>query len=383
MSLLVARRAPQAESRDISTYPWTNGQTVPTNLQSPVAGYGYVSGDAFRVAAMVAALGLRSGAFAQIPLKGYTEAADGSSVLLRPQPMLLDDPSEMVVPAIWKTQMSISRDVWGYAAGLIKGVDASGQAARVDWYLPDELTATSAYVGGPLNWKLKNTPIDASLVLHVPSRWVMPGRPLGMSPLEKSGLLDLARKAQDFGRDWFTNGAIPSAILYSDQTITATQADDLLDRLKARWRRRQPGVLGSGMKYEPISVTANESQFLDTMIKVASDIAISFNLPPSKIAASMQSSEVKYSNIEASQAHYLMDSVNPDLVVTQEVIGRHMKPGTFCRWETGAFLRSDLKTRYESYQIGLSAGFLTADEVRAKEDMPPMPPVLAPVGGGQ
>lgn len=49
-----------------------------------------------------------------------------------------------------------------------------------------------------------------------------------------------------------------------------------------------------------------------------------------------------------------------------------------CRWETGAFLRSDIKTRYESYAIGIGAGFLLVDEVRAKEDLAPLPPSSVP-----
>ena len=209
----------------------------------------------------------------------------------------------------------------------------------------------------------------------------MPGRPLGVSPLEKSGLIDIAIRAQEFGRDWFVNGAMPSAIVYSDDVLTTQQADGILARLQSRWRRRQPGMLGSGMRYEQVSVKADESQFLDTMLQTASDIAISFNLPPGKIHAAMSGSDVKYSNITQNTQQYLMDSINPDLVVIQESVSRYMRAGQMCRWETGAFLRSDTKSRYEAYSIGLSAGFLSVDEVRAKEDLAPLPPssVSAPV----
>jgi phage portal protein BeeE len=67
-----------------------------------------------------------------------------------------------------------------------------------------------------------------------------------------------------------------------------------------------------------------------------------------------------------------MDSINPDLVVIQDVFTRALPPGVYARWETGAFLRSDIKTRYESYAIGLASGFLSVDEVRAKEELGPM-----------
>ena len=48
------------------------------------------------------------------------------------------------------------------------------------------------------------------------------------------------------------------------------------------------------------------------------------------------------------------------------------------RFNTDALLRSDLKTRYEAHAIALSNGFLTVDEVRQLEDMPPMGGDVAP-----
>lgn len=369
MSLFSVRTAPRPERRDISGFPWITGQTVPSPLQS--SSYGYMPINGFQIAAVTACVGLRSGALAQLPLKAYADDG-GRSRLLTPQPELLVNPSFTVVPSVWKTQMSISRDLWGYAVGRILAVDAAGYASKVDWLLPDVVRVRQEHVGGPLIWKINGEDVDPSLIFHIPSRWVTPGNPLGMSPLEKSGLVALAKMAQDFGRDWFLKGAVPSAILYADKELTTEQADSILDRIKARWQRRQMAVLGSGLKYESVSVAANESQFLETMKQAASDIAISFNLPPAKIAASMSSSDIKYQNLEQSTQQYLMDSINPDLVVVQESIERHQRPGEFCRWSTGAFLRSDLNVRYESYKTGLEAGFITVEEIRAWEELGPM-----------
>jgi HK97 family phage portal protein len=365
MSLLV-RTAPAPSRRFVDP----NVIPAPSATTGGV-GYRYVTEDAMRVAAVVACVGLRSGALAQIPLKSYVDGP--VSKLTEPQPELLVAPSSqrVVVPSVWKIQMSISRDIWGYAAGPIKAVDASGVPSKVDWVCPTDIRTN--VTAGRIEWWLAGQPIDSSLMFHVPSRWVSPGNPLGMSPLEHSGLVDLAKKAQDFGRDWFHNGAVPSAILYSDKELTGTQADDILTKMKARWSRRQPAVIGSGMKFEQVSVPANESQFIETMQRVAADIAISFNLPPSKIAAAVASGgDIKYQNLEMSTQQYLMDSINPDLVVTQEVIGTYQRANTYLRWSTGAFLRADLKTRYESYKVGLEAEFLTVEEVRGWEELPPL-----------
>ena len=47
--------------------------------------------------------------------------------------------------------------------------------------------------------------------------------------------------------------------------------------------------------------------------------------------------------------------------------------GQFCKLNVSALLRTDLKSRYVSYAIGLDKGFLTLDEVRALEDREPLP----------
>lgn len=369
MSLLI-RTAPTPERRT-----WGNDDKIPK--PSEAGGgvhYRYQTDDALRIAAVTACVGLRSGALAQIPVKSYVDGADQR--LASPQPTLLAAPSTIpvIVPSVWKIQMSISRDIWGYAVGRIKDVDATGRPAKVDWVCPDDVTARYSSSTGRIDWWFGGEPVDPSLVFHVPSRWVTPGNPLGMSPLEKSGLVELAKQAQEFGRDWFRNGAVPSAILYSDEQLTSDDADTLLGKLMTRWRNRQPGVLGSGLKYEKVSVAANESQFIETMQRAAADIAISFNLPPSKIAAAVASGgDIKYQNLEMSTQQYLMDSINPDLVVIQEILGLYLPAGQYARWSTGGFLRADLKTRYESYKLGLEAEFLTVDEVRVWEELGPMP----------
>lgn len=369
MSLLVRSR-PALEKR------YTDPNRIPGPAEAEATrGYLYRTEDAFKIAAVVACLGLRAGALAQIPLKAYEYGE--AQALASPQPELLTAPStqRVVVPSVWKTQLSISRDVWGYAAGFIRGVDAAGYVSKVDWKMPDnDIHAVHDPSIGGLRWWMHGKPIDESLVFHVPSRWVMPGNPLGVSPLEHSGLVDLAKRAQDFGRDWFRNGAVPSSILYSDTEIDSDEADGILAKIRQRWSRRQPAVIGSGFKYEKVSVAANESQFIETMQRAAADIAISFNLPPSKIAAAVASGgDIKYQNLEMSTQQYLMDSINPDLVQTQEIIGLYVNPRTYLRWATGAFTRSDLKTRYESYAIGKAAGFLTDDEIREWEELGPMP----------
>lgn len=368
------RTAPAPQRRDLTSAPWVDGRTVPTPLQDADGGIApYRPGEALQVAAVVACVGLRAGALAQVPLKEYEEAADGHGVLVSPQPELLRRPSEVWVPSLWKSQMSISRDTFGWALGRITAVDGGGYASKVEWLPPNACHPTRRYVGAPIDWRVGGQPMDSSVLLHVPSRWVTPERPEGVSPLEWSGLVDLAKRAQAFGVDWFKRGAVPTAIVYSEDEVNGEQADDILSKLVSRWRRRQPGFLGAGLKYEKVAVAANESQFLETCRQAAHDIAISFNMPPEKIGAAISGTSITYANRDQNRLEYQIDSINPDLVVIQEVIGQLRPDNRYLRWSTGAFLQSDLETRLKSYKLGVDAGIYVPDEPRAKEDMPPLP----------
>jgi HK97 family phage portal protein len=325
--------------------------------------------EGLQIAAVVACVGLRAGAFAQLPLKDYRER-NGLAEVLEPQPDLFSTPSDLVVPSVWKSQMSISRDLFGFALARVWAWDGAMYPKRADWLDPSRITHKT--VGGVIEWRYDRELLDPSEVIHVPSRFVLPGDPVGTSPLQYSGLVDLAQRAQEFGRDWFRNGAVPSSIIYSDEKLTSDQATSLLETIRQRWRNRQPAVLGAGMRYEKVAVAANESQFLETCRQAAHDIAISFNLPPEKIGAAVSGQSITYANREQNQQQYLIDSINPDLVVVQESLDRHTPRGQFCKFNTGAFLRSDLKTRYEAHGLGIKHRFLTPNEARALEEMPPL-----------
>ena len=73
------------------------------------------------------------------------------------------------------------------------------------------------------------------------------------------------------------------------------------------------------------------------------------------------------------RSEYLVDSINPDLVVIQEALDRHTPRGQYCKFNTGAFMRSDTLTRYQAHKVGIDTGFLTPNEARALEELPPLP----------
>jgi hypothetical protein len=356
----------------VSDPAWVNGRTVPPPGVEDGGSYGYRPDDVWRVAAAQACIGYRCGALMQMPLKAYRDV-NGLPQPLDSQPPLLVKPSRASkVPSVWKARMSISRDMYGYALGVITAVEASGYPAMVEWVPAGDTRSKVVNAYGELEWRIGGEVWDSARLVHLPSRWVTNEHPEGMAPLEYAGLLDLSKRIRQYGHDWFTRGGVPSAILYSDQTLTQSQAEDMVTRIRTKWRRNQPAVLGSAMKYEQVSAKANESEFLNAATHVAADIALAFSMPPEKVGAAITGQSITYANRDQAQQQWLIDSLNPDLRLIEEHTTLLFPRSMYTKWQTGALLQSDVKTQAEVNATEIKSGIRTPNEARALRELPPL-----------
>jgi hypothetical protein len=67
----------------------------------------------------------------------------------------------------------------------------------------------------------------------------------------------------------------------------------------------------------------------------------------------------------------------PWIVRIEQSISTFLLPGLqYIRFNVDARLRAKTKERFESYQMALNNGFMNADEIRALEDLGPLPKKL-------
>ena len=366
-------RLGRAERRDVSYQDvWGRGDHWP----APEA---RASKDSLALSAVIACVNLRANTLAQLPLKAYRTGADGLPVEVPRQPGLVENPSTLP-RSQWLRQMSISRDLYGNAFGMIAGRDAAGWPTTVEWLDPTKVQTRQDYHGGPVLYTYRGEPVRTEDVFLVPG-FPVPGSPLGISPLERSGLIELSHRAQDFGRDWLKNSAVPAAILYADAELDADDAERIRASVQSSWRKRRPAVLGSGLRYEKVGVDADESQFLETMAHAGREVARIYGVDPAWIGLGGSGSSLTYQNLSDRLTSFMASTMNAELVLIQEVMTAQIPRPQFVRFTTGAFLRSDLPTRFAAYSTGIAAGFLSVDEVRELEDRGPLPtPQDAPGG---
>lgn len=331
----------------------------------------YSADAAWALSAVRACVRFKAAILSQLPFDSYRQQAGGST-MVTPSPLLVARPSGVVARSVWLQQLSVSLDLWGNAYGAIIQRDGNGYPTQVEWLSPDAITVVETVMGGRPQVLVNGRPVPPEDILHIAEN-VAPGSVTGRAPLERDGLVDLNRRAQEFGRAWFANGAVPSMVLEVDAVIDEAKANEISDAwMQKVGRRRKPAVIGRGITAKPIQVAANESQFLDTIRHVQVDICMSFGILPESIGLATSGQNVTYANREQRWQDVLVGTINPRLVLIQEILTANLPRPQYVRFNTGALLRSDLKTRYDSYAVARDIGLLSQNETRALEDLPPV-----------
>ena len=175
----------------------------------------------------------------------------------------------------------------------------------------------------------------------------------------------------------FTNGAVTSGVLRTDQALS----EEAYSRLKTEFQGEHMGVanaykpmiLEMGLDWKPISLDAKDTQFIESKKLTEAQICGLFRVPP-HLVASME--KMTLNNIE----HMGMSFVNYSLVPLMTRIEHRIQVGLlnekdrlthYAKFNAGALMRGDLKGRYDSYGKGIQWGILSPNDCRELEDENP------------
>jgi hypothetical protein len=135
--------------------------------------------------------------------------------------------------------------------------------------------------------------------------------------------------------------------------------------------RHRPAIVAGGT-YKPISVAPEEAQFLETTKANVATIARFYGVPPEMLAAESGNS-LTYANVEQRSLDFLTDGVRPWLVRLERAISTLLPRNQHAKFNPDAIVRVALKDRYDAHATAIAAGFLTINEARELEDLPPPP----------
>ncbi|WP_298494792.1 phage portal protein [uncultured Maritimibacter sp.] len=175
----------------------------------------------------------------------------------------------------------------------------------------------------------------------------------------------------------FANGGRPSGVIRAQKILDV----DAKKKLAASWFNTHGGtrsggtaVLDEGMDYLPLSTTLADAQFAENRLEQIREIARVFRVPPTML---FELSRGTWSNTEEMARQFLQITLKPWLVAWSWSYARCLltpdeRKAVYLEALTDDLLTTDTAARATAYGQYRSMGALTANEVRAGLNLPPM-----------
>lgn len=188
-----------------------------------------------------------------------------------------------------------------------------------------------------------------------------------------------ASAANRYGAELFKNESTPSGFISLAGKLKDEKA---LKRMQASWeeshkswgKKKRMAILEEGATFQALSIPPDDAQFLETRKFTVNEIARIFRIPPHMIA---DLEHATFSNIEHQAIEFVVHSIRPWLVRWEQAIsGQLLSPvdqkAYFVEFLVDALLRGDATTRWTAYRTAREIGVLSANEIRAMENMNPI-----------
>jgi len=339
---------------------------------------------ALRYSAFWAGVRILAESIATLPVNIIRIAPDGSREVVRTHPVhrLLHDVANPQMTAYAFREVSMAHvTTWGTSFAL--KVRDGTRALRQLWPLAPERTEVERNATGELEFRYvrsngERVNLTAADVFYVPGlSW---DGVRGYSVIRQAReTIGLGLAAEEHGARFFGNGATTSFVLSSPaklsddavRHLTEQLADDKTG-LSNAWR---PWVLEEGLEPKVLSMPNDDAQWLETRKHQVTDIARWFRIPPHMLA---DLERATFSNIESQALEFVKYTLMPWIVRWEQAIGLQLLGAEWTglggdlypKFNVAALERADIKTRFESYQIGRNGGFITPNQVAELEDWP-------------
>ncbi|HGH4311000.1 TPA: phage portal protein [Pseudomonas aeruginosa] len=188
-----------------------------------------------------------------------------------------------------------------------------------------------------------------------------------------------AMSAEEAAAKVFAQGMQASGILSGDTTLTPKQREDLRASLTAFMGSQNAGkimVAEAGLKYQGITMNPEAAQMLESRSFNVEEMCRWFRVPPFMVGH-MDKQSSWASSVEAQNLHFLTNSLRPLLVnieqeITRCLIGEADADEFFAEFAVEGLLRADSTARAAWYNTALQNGWMSRNEVRRLENLPPI-----------
>jgi HK97 family phage portal protein len=347
------------------------------------------------------AVNILAGDVGQLPLNVYKRPITGDKRAVdiaadHPVNWLLSkEPNPFQTPAIWKETMMAWALLWGNGCSYIAR-DGNGRPKFLIPLLPDRtwpvwVDAINEETGEPEEggeWFIetdfgdgKREPLFYSDVFHL--RGLATDGFWGLSAIQVAkNVIGGGMSMMKQRNRTFKNGLTPGGALTSESKEPPPE-------VRAEYRRQIDSIhagaenagkwlmLWGGTKFSPFSMSNVDAQALQMIDLDREQVASLFMLPPYKLGA-MKNSAVR-ANLEQQNSDYLYTSLSRHLNKAKEEAerklfsdGERRLQRVFIEWDVDVILKADLAARGTYYSQAIAGEWMTKNEVRYEEGLPPL-----------
>lgn len=196
---------------------------------------------------------------------------------------------------------------------------------------------------------------------------------VGVSPLFAAGCVaNLGLKIERNSSSFFGNGSQPGGILTAPGAIAEDTAKILADYFNENFTGTKAGriaVVGDGLEYKQLGITAADSQLIEQLRWTAEVICSTFHVPPYKIGVGTMPS---YNNIEALQQDYYSTCLQSLIEEYEVCMDEGLKVGddTGVELDLDGLIRMDSKTQIDVLGTSVDKSLRKINEARKKLNLP-------------
>ncbi len=350
---------------------------------SSAAGVAVNERSALRVGAVYACVRLISGSISGMPITIYQRTDKGREVIDdHPLAAMLNVQVNASMGAmVAREYMIASVLLHGDAFALVERRGAVPTALRP--VHPDYVTVLRK--GDRLLYAIREgdkvTGHDQDDIIHITGAGFDGCR--SVSVIKQAGLqaIGTSLAADEYAGRYFSNGARPDIVL----THPDNPGEDKIAFIRERWAEtyggvanaHRPAFLAGGAGVKELSVTAEDAQLLETREWQVLDIARLFGVPPHLIGVASKSTSWG-SGLTEQTLGFVKFTLQAHMTRFEQEVGRKLlrNPRRRAEHNTSALERGDTKGRFETYRVALGGGagpgWLSPNEVRQRENLPPM-----------
>lgn len=366
---------PWQREKRVYSPSWLDPTRVPRNSDGYVGDSGVYVTDiaAMQLVAVNACVRLLADSVAGLPIDAYRKRGNIREPITTPVPSLIADPFAGLTAfeGMWQTVACLA--LKGESLAVIMSRDRFEFATSILPIHPDCWSVQCDHDTGKLVYKVEGERVPIEDVVHI-RRFSLPGELHGLSPIAAARQgIGLGLAAERYGARFFADSANPSSVLETDQDLTEEQAlRNQQTWIDSHGGRRRPAMLSGGLKWRPISITPEESQFLQTRSYQRSEIAMLFGIPPHMIGDTEKSTSWG-TGIEQQGIGFVTYTLTNWLNPIEAAFSKLLPRGQYARLNVNALLRGDMKARFDAYVSARNAGWLNVNEIRELEDRAPVP----------